>query len=207
MAKKLSSLQKLAIRKSELKTRNLVTIFLEDPIRILENDTLGLLEIGNSQYLTTAVSRSEVETNIDGALEKVEIKISNINQGISSLVANKGDILTNSKCRVETVIFDDKSNEIIGAPVQLFEGCINTVELTAKEFKFTIERVIGGYSTQSPNATYDVNCQCRKFKDSRCGYTGSETSCDKTLTRCKELGNILNFFGFPSIPKDMVIKG
>jgi len=207
MAKKLDTLQKLAIRKTELKTRNLVTLFLEEPIRILENDTLGILKIGNTQYFSTAVSRSEVETNIDGALEKVEVKISNINQGISGLVANKGDILTNSKCRIETVIFDDKSNEIIGSPIQLFEGSINTLELTANELKFTVERVIGGYSSQSPNATYDVNCQCRKFKDSRCSYRGSATNCDKTLKRCKELGNTLNFFGFPSIPKDMVIRG
>lgn len=73
-----------------------------------------------------------------------------------------------------------------------FEGYINNIELTAVYFKFEVERVLGGYSTLSPNATYDVNCQCRKFKDERCGYTGTETACDKTHSRCKALGNIGN---------------
>lgn len=207
MAKKLTAQQKNEIKKNELKTRNLVTIFLDDPIRMLENDTLSVLEINGETYLTGAVSRGNIETNTEGALEKVEIKISNINQGISSLIANKGDVLTNSRCTVETVIFDSQTNSIIDSPVQLFDGRINSIEISAIEFKFTVERVIGGYSTVSPNATYDVNCQCRKFKDSRCGYTGSEVKCDKTLKHCKELGNSLNFFGFPSIPKDMVVKG
>lgn len=207
MAKKLLPIQKTAVQKAELKTRNLVTIFLDDPIRILENDTLSVLEINGYQYITAAVTRSDVETNIDGALEKVDIRISNINQGISSLVANQGDVLTNARCKVETVVFDSETNQILDRPIQLFDGCINTVEITAIELKFTVERTIGGYSTQSPNATYDVNCQCRKFKDERCGYAGSEVKCDKTLKRCKELGNSLNFYGFPSIPKDMVLRG
>jgi phage-related protein len=206
MSKKLTTRQKQLVKKNELKTRNLVTIYLDEPVRILENDTISLIEINGKQYITGSVKRGDIETGIEGVLEKVEIKISNINQGISSLAANQGDVLTNSRCTVETVIFDDATNEISGAPVQLFDGRINAVELNAIELKFTIERVIGGYSTVSPNATYDVNCQCRKFKDERCGYTGEETICDKTLTRCKELENSLNFYGFPSIPKDMVIR-
>lgn len=206
MSKKLNPFQKQLIKKAELKTRNLVTIYLDEPFRILENDTISALGIDGKTYITGSVKRGDIETGIDGALEKVEIKISNINQGISSLVANRGDVLTNSRCTVETVIFDDVNNEITGAPIQLFDGRINSVELNAIELKFTVERVIGGYSTISPNATYDVNCQVRKFKDERCGYCGEETACDKTLKRCKELENSLRFYGFPSIPKDMVVR-
>lgn len=37
-----------------------------------------------------------------------------------------------------------------------------------------------------------------QFKiDPRCGYTGEATSCDKTLARCRELGNSRYFGGFP----------
>ncbi len=39
---------------------------------------------------------------------------------------------------------------------------------------------------------------CRyRFKDTRCGYSGAETACDKTLTRCRALGNSTRFGGFP----------
>lgn len=207
MAKKLTEQQKIEIKKQELKTRTLVTIHLENDIRILENDTLTSFDINGETYFAGMVKRSEIETSMEGALEKVEIKISNINQGISSIIANQGDVLTNSRCTIETVIFDGDSNTIVDEPIKIFEGCINTVEINAIEFKFCVERVIGGYSTMSPNFTYDVNCQCIKFKDERCGYTGSETKCDKTLNRCIELNNYANFFGFPSIPQEMVVKG
>ncbi len=157
----------------------------------------------NTAYLAGFVKRGDIKTSMDNTAEKVEITISNIWQEISSIIANQGDTLTNHKCKIETVIFDGDSNTIIGNPIHLFEGFINNIELTALTFKFEVERFLGGYSTLSPNATYDVNCQCRKFKDSRCAYTGEETSCDKTLTRCMELGNVENFYGFPSLPKEM----
>lgn len=42
--------------------------------------------------------------------------------------------------------------------------------------------------------------QCRfTFKDSRCGYDGAETECNRTFTRCKELGNEARYGGFPGV--------
>lgn len=207
MSKKLSTQQKNEIKKHELKTRSLVTIYLDDvPLRLLENDTLTSFNHNGETYLAGMVKRGDISTNMDGSAEKVEITISNIWQEISSVIAIEGDALTNRKCKIETVIFDGDSNTIIGDAIHLFEGYINNIELTAVYFKFTVERLLGGYSTLSPNATYDVNCQCRKFKDERCGYAGAETTCDKTLTRCKALGNVGNFYGFPSLPQEMVIS-
>ncbi|MDQ5985866.1 MAG: hypothetical protein CSYNP_01583 [Syntrophus sp. SKADARSKE-3] len=43
-------------------------------------------------------------------------------------------------------------------------------------------------------------CRYRRFKmDPRCQYTGDETECDRTLTRCRELGNSIHFGGAPGI--------
>lgn len=42
-------------------------------------------------------------------------------------------------------------------------------------------------------------CRYRHFKGTRCGYAGAETTCDKTLTRCRELGNSARFGGFPGM--------
>ncbi|MDR1169050.1 MAG: hypothetical protein LBK53_09230 [Heliobacteriaceae bacterium] len=204
MSKKLTNAQKNEIQKQELKVRNLVTIYLDDaPIRLLENDTITSFTHNGEVYLAGFVKRGDIKTSMENVGEKVEITISNIWQEISSIIATQGDTLTNRKCKIETVVFDGDSNTIIGEPVHLFEGFINNIALTALTFKFDVERILGGYSTLSPNATYDVNCQCRKFKDERCGYTGNAEKCDKTLTRCQEIGNVENFYGFPSLPKEM----
>ena len=41
---------------------------------------------------------------------------------------------------------------------------------------------------------------CRfKFKSGICGYSGGETECDKTLTRCRVLNNSDRFGGFPGV--------
>lgn len=111
-----------------------------------------------------------------------------------------GSAVTNGGARFTCI------NPLIDNPILLFEGKINNVILTYGEFTFDIERNIGGYSTVSPNATYDVNCQVKKFKDARCGYTGGATYCDKTLTQCITYNNYQNFYGFPTIVQNQVIK-
>jgi len=40
----------------------------------------------------------------------------------------------------------------------------------------------------------------------RCGYTGSETSCNRSLARCEELLNQLRFGGFPGVGTTGILK-
>ena len=41
---------------------------------------------------------------------------------------------------------------------------------------------------------------CRfKFKSTECGYSGAETVCDKSITRCRVLANSSRFGGFPGV--------
>ncbi len=42
-------------------------------------------------------------------------------------------------------------------------------------------------------------CRYRQFKSARCGYAGAQTTCDRTLTRCRELNNSPRFGGFPGM--------
>ena len=43
------------------------------------------------------------------------------------------------------------------------------------------------------------HCRYKEFKGPYCGYNGSESECDRTYTRCKELGNQQRFGGFPGV--------
>ena len=205
MPKNLTTSQKTEIAKSELKTRLLITIQLDTPIRILENDTIAVMTINGNDYIGAFVKRSDVQTHMDNTVERVDVTISNVLQQISAIIASSGDVITNKYCKIEEVIFDGDSNTIIDDPVLIFDGLINTIKLTAETFSFDIERKMGGYNTVSPNMTYDVNCQFA-FKDSRCGYSGGETVCDKTLKRCQALSNVTRFGGFPSIPIEMKVR-
>lgn len=209
MSKGLDSNQKTEIATHEVKTRILLTLTInnttQDVIRIIENDTLTSFDYGGDTYLAAMVKRGKIESRMEGGPQKVNIKISNINQAYSNIIANEGDVLTNSKCVVEEVIFDGLDS-VIGSAINIFEGFVNNVKLSETEFSFDVERMLGGYSTQSPNTTYDVNCQW-VFKDQRCQYSGIETTCDKTFTSCQARSNAARFGGYPSIPQELIIRG
>jgi phage-related protein len=233
VSKGLTAEQIAQIIKTEAKTRILLTLTLRDSestvVRILENDTLSSFQYGGETYLAAMVSRNDIESKIEGGPQKVNIKISNINQYYANLIATEGDVLTNSTCKIEEVIYFPPGHDtlnlestgallledgsyvllendyIVGSAINIYEGYINNVKLTASEFTFDVERILGGYSTQSPNTTFDVNCQWG-FKDSRCKYSGIVTTCDKTLTTCQNLSNHGNFGGYPSIPQELVIR-
>jgi len=47
-----------------------------------------------------------------------------------------------------------------------------------------------------PDNRYLKNTCRFSFKDERCGYSGSETVCDRTFARCTELNNLERYGGF-----------
>jgi phage-related protein len=62
---------------------------------------------------------------------------------------------------------------------------------------------IGGSYSQSirfPRFRYLKNHCNHRFKKTACGYNGTETVCDKTVKRCRELNNSIRFGGFPAAP-------
>ena len=198
MGKNLTPNQKAEVAKSTSKTRLLITIELAAPFWILANDSVGNITIGGNTYYTRLVETTSVEESLDGSSEKIDIAISDIAQEFAALIADNGDVLTNTKCKIEQIIFEGDSNMIIDNPVLLFEGLINDLQLSQKYCTFAVERELYNPSALSPNMTYDVNCQF-KFKDSRCQYSGTETKCDKTLSRCQALGHVERFGGYPSV--------
>lgn len=47
-----------------------------------------------------------------------------------------------------------------------------------------------------PGRMHGTSCPWKLFGNARCGYSGSETACDRTYTRCTQLSNTANFGGF-----------
>lgn len=49
-----------------------------------------------------------------------------------------------------------------------------------------------------PDQYIAMHCRFR-FKGPKCGYSGSETDCNRNLDRCRELNNSARFGGFPGL--------
>ena len=192
----------------QLIARKLLTIALQGEglgeIRVLENDTFEKLEIGSKTYLAAPLKISDVTKN--EGFQSVQVALSNVGGALSGLIRQNGDVLTGAVCLLEEVFLTDDGAVLSGNSFPIFVGEANNLSITQQELTFDIEAVLGGYIAISPNMTYGVNCQWRKFRDTNCSYSGTESFCDKTLTRCAALGNLSNFGGFPSLPREQVIR-
>ena len=71
-------------------------------------------------------------------------------------------------------------------------------------FKLGVENLMNYRSPK--NRFLKSHCRYKVFKGNQCGYTGSETSCDRTFTRCNELGNTARFGGFPGTGSGGIFK-
>jgi lambda family phage minor tail protein L len=66
--------------------------------------------------------------------------------------------------------------------------------------EFTLTGKFDVLGVDLPARRYSRNYCAWKFKSTECGYAGSETTCNKTKQRCKQLNNYQRFGAFPSVP-------
>lgn len=176
-------------------------------IYILQNDTMELLTYGGQDYLGAPLDVESIKREDTTEVLKVGVTLSNVNQSISGIISTHGDVVTGAQVNLYGVYLDTSTNAIIaGLDTILLSGKANNLELTIDTAKINIELDLGGYEKSSPRMTYGTNCQWQKFKDVRCGYSGSASTCDFTLATCKRLGNIENFGGNPTVATESVIK-
>lgn len=198
----------LEVEKDEIIPRKLLEIDIPDGgIRILDNETLAYLLYDGKEFIGAPLSHGEITKDDNSSVSKLNISLSNVALSISGLVGNRGDVITNSTAIFTLVFLDLNTNQLLNEPKQiLYSGKCNNLTLDYENASMDIETPLGGYEKQCPAMKYRTSCQVRRFKDCRCGYTGEETTCDRTFDRCKELGNQANFRGFPTMYEELVVK-
>ena len=196
------------VEKDEIIPRKLLKIELDGgSVYILDNETLESIEYNGETYLGAPLSHGAITNDDNSAVNKLDIELSNVSLAISGIIANRGDVITGAFAVLTLVFLNVNTNELIsGVQKVLYSGRCNNVSLDFEKAEMNIESELGGYDKLAPVIKYRPTCQVRRFKECRCGYTGSEKSCDRTFARCQQLGNTLNFRGFPSCVLETVIK-
>lgn len=76
---------------------------------------------------------------------------------------------------------------------------VMSCKCTAQWVTFTLG-AINPLNRKFPPYQYIAShCRYKVFKGPLCGYSGLETECNRTLTRCRELLNSARFGGFPGL--------
>lgn len=132
-----------------------------------------------------------------GELPSVQLRVCNIGRSVQGYI--------------------DEADGGLDATVTLH--VINAADLSEESTYITMQFGVSGTSCTDEWVTFTLSAMdfwrlsfpknkclknfCRfKFKDVFCGYTGAETICDRSLSRCRALNNAARYGGFPSIGYD-----
>ena len=151
-------------------------------------------------YTRFPISHEKTSENTQGQIDTVQIMVSNVSRFIiGTLLAYEFRGLRVEIKSIFSDILDDT------------DACINYIYYidawTAddKNAVFTLTSKFNIQNIELPLRRYSRHSCDSVFKSSECGYTGVETECNKTLTRCRELGNQSRIGAEPSIPDSRIL--
>lgn len=189
-----------ALEKNKIATTNAFLILIEVQfegvtIRVVNNNQDIEWPAGSGQIWTAFPFRlGDITEDSRGEFPSWQLKISNVTKTMERYLEQyKGG--TDVKVILRVVMSEHLD---LAEPV-MYETF--SVENTSSDALWSMFNLGPAFSTKRrfPPETYRKNFCQFKFKGIRCGYNGSAAECNKTLKRCRELGNSVRFGGEPGI--------
>lgn len=126
-----------------------------------------------------------------GELPSVSIRVSNVSRAVQGYV-DQADGGVDSDITIFVIDAGDLSNT---TPYLQMDFRVRGTSCDQEWVTFNLTSYDTWTRTFPKNRVLKNNCPFA-FKGLHCGYTGVETACDRTLTRCRALGNSDRFGGF-----------
>jgi hypothetical protein len=184
------------LNKSELALYATLQIDFSTPIYRTDCDIPLVIGDGASpetlnRYLTTNPFTVEaVSHGSDLTPSVLAVTIENVDVEMSAIVLNEqviGDTVT-----LGLVVLD--SDHVIIDNETVFIGFIDTYTLDENAFAIQVVNELALWNKRTLRR-HTVDCSW-VFKGTECGYSGSETWCDQSYTRCTALANTDAYGGF-----------
>jgi phage-related protein len=171
---------------------------LSDPIRVVRNNEH--ISWCGETWVAFPFELEEIGEESKGEVPQVNLRVSNISRQMESYLQTY-----------------DQYNKVNGfSPITVTIYVLNSKNLASGVaeaehlFELIQPRTDSRWATFRLGAANPFNkrfpkhrimkSHCRfVFKGALCGYSGTETECDKSLTRCEELGRKTSFGGFPGV--------
>ena len=180
----------------------LYDFYLDDSNIIRFTNSEQDVTFDGNNYSRFPISIPSLSSNSEGKIDSIKVTISNVDRIIQSYAENYNGF---RGCKVVIhLVFPDLIDQPDYAVNE--EYYVSICELSAKTADFTLKPKINFLDIKIPRRIFSkYRCQWI-FKSDECGYSGSETSCDKTFETCKNYGNQSRFGGFPAIPAGKLIR-
>lgn len=166
----------------------------EDPVRVCSNNEDVTWD--GETWTAYPFKLGDIEESKDGDMPKTSLEISDLARSLTPIIEEYGGGV-GAQAWVRVVHSDHLDNatpetEEMFEIVEVSIDAANNIKLSLGIENLMAHRI--------PQNRYLKNqCRYKDFKGSQCGYTGSETECSRTFTRCKELENEARFGGFPGV--------
>lgn len=148
-------------------------------------------------YKKASINRTDIEMNMKSRIEECSVTVPNVDREFSAYIANGGEI-NGYTCRILKVFRDALDDPLNYAIV--FCGEIDGAIINTEAFSFKVRAYQGSFAIKVPRRRYSPFCEL-DFKGEWCGYAGAEVLCDRTVSRCEQLGNLNNYNGFLGVPR------
>jgi len=132
-----------------------------------------------------------------GEVPHVNLRVSNISRAIQSYI-EQYDGGIDSTVILRVVHADHLSGAEADTVMCRLDFTVTSCVANSKEVVFGLG-ASNPWMRRVPKNRVRKNFCRWKFKSTECGYSGGESACDKSLTRCRALTNSPRFGGFPGV--------
>jgi phage-related protein len=204
--------------KNKLATDSVFMIALEviipgvtDHIRIiLNNQDIIWRDGAEKPWIAFNFEIEEIGDTSKGEVPQVEVRIANVSRALEAFIQEYDAwVKMNGFEPMEIYIYVLNSKAIAADPL-----CDPEVEhyFELKRPKFDNRWARFTLGVPNPNQKrfpggriMKDHCTYRRFKGARCGYIGTETTCNRTLTQCRAYNNSVHFGGAPGMGRGGII--
>ena len=170
-----------------------------DPIRIVLNNS-DITWAGDT-WTAFPFEIADLSDNNKGEVPQIVVKIANVSRAMEGFIQDYDSyVKTNGYEPMGVYIYVLNSKNLASSTPEVehyFE--LTKPSFDAKWAYFTLGAG-NPFNRRFPgNRIMKSHCVYRRFKGDRCGYTGSETTCDRTLTQCRAFNNQARFGGAPGL--------
>jgi len=166
----------------------------ETTIRVALNNEDIVWPTGGNVYQAFPFDLGDVNEDTKGTLPSFAIRVSNVTRALIPYLETTDGF----KNGVVTLRVVHSAHLDLTTPE--LEETFDVLGVSVDEQWVTIN--VGAENPmrmRSPRDRY-LKDHCRfKFKSTLCGYGGSAADCNKTFTRCRQLGNWTRYGGFPGV--------
>jgi len=153
-------------------------------------------------YTKFPIYHRDISERLDGSAFKVNLYIANVDRGIQYYLENYNG-LREAKVEIRQIFYDEVLTPSV---VDLSTFYVADAAVDSQKASLVLSSRFDVFDVQLPRRKFYRTYCNHIFKGAGCAYSGGETSCNKTIQRCKELGNIHRFGAFPAIPQRNVYK-